>query len=290
MATSALSQTLYLAPKEYESSHLELVENHKEQDLSVLRYFQSHSLLEQNRAALMNRVDDKFLLPMTLFKPFMTELSKDYSILSAYGMKAFNYQTTYFDDKDKQFYHDHHNGKLNRYKVRFRRYVESDNGFLEIKFKNNKKRTIKERIPMDCTLPNQSRVNEFVNRLLGYSKKLETNLFVNYKRITLLNKSQLERITIDLNLSFSNAINQCQSIQDKVFIVEIKQEGKTILTPCYRFLKKRQFRALNFSKYCIGTALTQGQTLSNNKQSSMYVKHNRFKPVLRQLGKFNARY
>lgn len=282
MMTSLLAhsfhQALVLTPREYENSHLELVENHKDLDLSILNQFQDHSLLEQNAAALMNRVDDKFLLPMCLFTPFMSALSEHYSILNAYGKRAFHYQTTYFDDIQKSFYLSHHNGKLNRHKVRFRRYVESDNGFLEVKFKNNKKRTIKQRIPMDCTLPNQTRVNDFVSKLLGYSKKLETSLFVNYKRITLMNKKELERITIDLNLSYRNPKTQVQSIQDKVFIVEIKQQGKTVTTPCYQYLKQEQYKSLNFSKYCIGTALTQ------------QVKKNRFKPVLRQLGKFNARH
>jgi hypothetical protein len=274
---------LYLDPQKYEVSHLMLVKNNKTSDLSILKSFKTHSLAQQNTAALMNRMDSKYLLPISHFDSFMQSIETDYTILSAFDKRAFNYQTTYFDNQQRQFYLDHHNGKLNRYKVRFRRYVESDKGFMEVKFKNNQRRTIKQRIPMDCILPNQLKVNSFVQQLLGYSVQLEPVLFVNYQRITLLNKNYPERITIDLNLSFRSALSQVQSIQDKTFIVEIKQDRKQIQSSCRDFLKKNGQRDINFSKYCIGSILT------NSINSSEPIKFNRFKPVLRHLEKFNNR-
>ena len=42
-------------------------------------------------------------------------------------------------------FHNHHNGKLNRYKIRFRDYINTKNSFLEVKFKTNKGETIKSR-------------------------------------------------------------------------------------------------------------------------------------------------
>ena len=139
---SFTSESLLLAPKLYERNHLELVKNIHDQELSILDTFQGHSLFEQNRAALMSRTDSKHLLPISKLHEFLCALTEDYSILNAFGRRIFNYQTTYFDDYKIRFYHEHHNGKLNRHKVRFRHYVESDNGFLEVKFKNNKKRKI----------------------------------------------------------------------------------------------------------------------------------------------------
>jgi hypothetical protein len=41
----------------------------------------------------------------------------------------------YFDTDSKRFYHDHHNGKVKRTKIRMRNYVESNLTFLEIKKK-----------------------------------------------------------------------------------------------------------------------------------------------------------
>ena len=43
-------------------------------------------------------------------------------------------------------YLKHHNNKLNRYKIRFREYVDNDEKFLEVKYKTNTERTIKDRI------------------------------------------------------------------------------------------------------------------------------------------------
>jgi len=278
-----LERPLILQPKQYEAAHLKLIAETENNKTDVLKCFSPHSLAQQNSAALMNRMDSKYLLPISLFNSLMISLANNYSILTSQDRRIFNYQTTYFDDKKKQFYLDHHNGKLNRYKIRFRRYVETDRGFMEVKFKNNKKRTIKQRIPMDCTLPDQARVNDFVKQTLGYTTKLETSLFVNYHRITLLNKGNLERITIDLNLSFRNALDQTQSIQDKVFIVEIKQESTLQPSICRQLLKKQGFHDINFSKYCMGTLLTTSSPATAHK-----VKSNRFKPILRQLNKLNA--
>jgi hypothetical protein len=283
MSTNCLSKTIKLEPKQYEAAHLKLIQETKTNDLSVLKHFTSHSLAEQSSAALMNRIDSKYLLPISEFSHLMHELSNNYSILSSGGNRIFNYQTTYFDNKERRFYLDHHNGKLNRYKVRFRRYVESDMGYMEIKFKNNKKRTIKQRIPMDCVLPNQLKVNAFIKEILGYTDEFETALFVNYQRITLLNNISQERITIDLNLSFRNAADQVQSIQDKVFIIEIKQDVKSLSSPCRKRLKILGYNDLNFSKYCIGSVLTK-----NSQRDKKIIKYNRFKNVLRQLDKLNS--
>ncbi len=289
MITSQFEQPLTLLPKQYEAAHLQFSSGVHDNKLEVLNHFVPHTLAEQNTAALMNRMDSKYLLPMSFFNNFMESLVYDYSILNTDNHRIFNYQTTYFDTKKKQFYLDHHNGKLNRYKIRFRRYVESNKGFMEVKFKNNKKRTIKQRIPMDCTLPNQNRINEFVKESLGYSTKLETALFVNYHRITLLNLRNLERITIDLNLSFRNALDQTQSIQDKVFIVEIKQENRQLASPCSQLLKINGYQDINFSKYCMGTILTNSRSTSRSTSSNVYkLKQNRFKPIIKKLNHLNS--
>lgn len=283
MNTQQSTQSLYLEPERYKAAHLELVKNTKENDLSILEEFESHSLEQQNRAALMNRMDSKYLLPLSLFNPMMEEISQDYSILTSHKKKIFNYQTTYFDNKEKQFYLDHHNGKLNRFKVRFRRYVESDIGFMEVKFKNNKKRTIKQRISTNALMSNHKKVDDFINKALGYTANLQTTLFVSYQRITLLNKHSLERITIDLNLRFRDAINKKQSLQDQVFIVEIKRQGKSLGSTCNLFLKTHGYKETNFSKYCMGRILT------HSDKEPVSLKFNRFKPVLHKLDKLNKK-
>ena len=71
---------------------------------------------------------------------------KRISILQIDGKRKHDYKSLYFDTEDRKFYNDHHNQRVNRYKVRYREYVDSGLVFLEIKCKNNKGKTIKKRL------------------------------------------------------------------------------------------------------------------------------------------------
>ena len=243
-----------------------------------LKSLQSHDLLQQNSAALMNRVDTKYLLPKSYFKELLTTLAGEYTILTEQQTRIFGYETTYFDTAKKHFYLAHHNGKLNRHKVRFRRYVQSNTGFMEVKLKNNKGRTIKRRVPMDCQLPNPQKINGFVKDCIGEVMALEPSLFVNYQRITLLNKCRQERLTLDLDLSFQCANSgQIKSLED-VFIVELKREGKLQHSSFSLWANQRNIKPVKFSKYCMGMVLTHDKDL----------KQNRFKSTISQLTKITG--
>jgi len=272
-----------LNPKAYQAAHMALVAGmDQEQPLlidSVLKQLHSHDLLRQNTAALMNRVDTKYLLPQSSFGELLTTLAQEYTVLTEQGRSIFNYETTYFDTEKNHFYLAHHNGKLNRRKVRFRRYVQSNCGFMEVKLKNNKGRTIKHRVPMDCLLPDAHKINRFVKDCIGEGvAKLQTSLFVNYRRITLLNKTRPERLTLDLDLNFQCAnTGQAQALQD-VFIVELKREGKMAQSIFSSWLDQHNISPIKFSKYCMGMVLTHNKTL----------KQNRFKPIISQLTKITG--
>ncbi len=277
------AHALSLNPLHYQAAHLALVAGFKlcpqESFDAALDALQPHDLLQQNKASLMNRVDTKYLLPRFELANLLAALADEYTILNEKGKRLFTYETTYFDSASKRFYLAHHNGKLNRHKVRFRRYVESNTGFMEVKLKNNKGRTIKKRVPMDCQGPDEGKINGFVQGCLGENcPNLETSLFVNYQRITLLNKHYPERLTIDLNLSFqcvkSGAVNKLPD----VFIVELKREGKQQGTSYSRWASFHGFKPIKFSKYCMGLVLTHDKN----------IKKNRFKKTILQLIKITG--
>ncbi len=277
------AHAMALDPKAYQAAHMALVvgmDQEKPADINAtLNKLQSHDLLRQNSAALMDRVDTKYLLPQSVFAELLMTLAHEYTILTEQGARIFSYETTYFDTAQKQFYLDHHNGKLNRHKVRFRRYVESNRGFMEVKLKNNKGRTIKNRVPMDCQLPDASNINGFVKGCIGDEvEKLQASLFVNYRRITLLNKTRPERLTLDLDLNFQCAsTGQTKKLQD-VFIVELKREGKVQHSSFSSWLSHNNIGPIKFSKYCMGMVLTHDKNL----------KQNRFKPTISQLTKITG--
>ena len=250
-----------------------------------LQALDSHNLAKQNSAALMDRIDTKYLIPKQYLFGILKALSRDYSVLCENNKRIFTYETTYFDTPTKQFYHAHHNGHLNRRKVRFRRYVESNMGFMEVKLKNNKRRTIKKRVPMDCVQANDERVKAFVSQCLaegehsqkrlhkdsvtqGLSKdesRLNTSLFVNYRRITLLNKHHQERLTIDLDLHFQCSQSNNRRQLEDLFIVEVKRDAKQQASSFSNVVKQLSLKPINFSKYCLGLALTHGGQLKTNR-------------------------
>ena len=96
--------------------------------------------------------------------------------------------------------------------------MESADSFLEVKFKNNKKMTIKNR------LENNSR-QDAESFLLKHSPydfvQLEEKLTAEYRRMTLVDKLKCERVTIDLNLRFSHA-DESYCIPNLV-ILEVKR-------------------------------------------------------------------
>jgi hypothetical protein len=114
----------------------------------ILQTFEPITLLEMDRVKLMNRVDTKFAFSVNEFLKFLPELRENYRILEIEGTRTPFYESLYFDDQDFSFFKDHHNGRTNRFKVRFRKYVESNLTFLEIKHKL-KGRTHKSRIKVD---------------------------------------------------------------------------------------------------------------------------------------------
>ena len=94
---------------------------------------------------LLNRTDTKFIFNRIALNNILRQVTNDYQILSINEKKIASYRTLYFDTDDFMFYYNHHNRKENRYKVRMRKYVDSDLCFLEIKNKrkvchNHKKR------------------------------------------------------------------------------------------------------------------------------------------------------
>ena len=103
-------------------------------------------LEEMDKVCLMNRIDTKFWFHRRSLAEMFHSIQPNYFILSINGITELPYLTEYFDTLSDSMYIAHHNGKLNRYKIRRRSYVSSGISFLEVKFSNNKGRTIKRRV------------------------------------------------------------------------------------------------------------------------------------------------
>jgi len=229
----------------------------------ILTGFDSIGLDEMDQVKLMDRVDTKYVLRMDQFELILPELDKFYKVLDLKGVRMSKYETLYYDTLDFRFYHQHQNEKLNRYKIRARHYVESKLNYFEIKFKNNKGRTIKDRIKttrVNTSLEQNEKDLLFEKTGIKFSE-IHPQIWVNYFRTTLVSKLSKERVTIDSGLHF---IRDGETTNfEKIIIIEVKQE-RTFNSPITEELKKHLIKACSISKYCLGIMTMIPQIKKNN--------------------------
>jgi hypothetical protein len=243
--------------------------------LSKLDQFDQHGLDDLKNAKLMDRVDTKFLIPMDMLDELLSGIKSHYSVLEINGKRVFTYQNTYFDTTDMEFYHHHHQGKLNRYKVRHRHYADSNLGFLEVKFKNNKGRTIKTRIKSSNPSIEGEQEQAFLSRYFDKeSTALTPSQSGSYERMAFANEKTGERLTLDFNLSFKMLDGGERVSLNDFFVAELKQNTYNLRSPFSLEMSRRGIRSNNFSKYCMGCAI------SNSR-----MKQNKFKAVILSVNK-----
>ena len=244
----------------------------QEQVLHSLNQFDPITLEEMDGVKLVDRTDTKFTFNINELPGILEEAKIYYKVLNVEGNRISRYKTLYFDTQDFDLYNEHHSGKLNRYKIRHRTYVESNLGFLEVKFKNNKGRTLKTRIK-EVEVPelNTGKAFEFLKKMLPFDPLiLLPRIWINYSRITLVNKTSAERLTLDLNLEFEK--NGKKQILDQLVIAEVKQDSK-VASPFISIMRNKHIRQGSISKYCFGIASSYSEVKKNNfKQKLSNVK------------------
>ncbi len=244
---------------------------------TILANFEKIGLNDMDNVKLMDRVDTKFIFSKEQFIELLPELSKHYKALAIDGKTISAYESLYYDSEDLLFFNEHQRKRLNRMKVRYRKYLDSDISFLEVKHKY-KGRTNKMRIPSDELYMNMPKDHiDFVNDSVHFDDfgSLVATLTNNYKRITLVGHDINERLTIDLDLNFS--WNGKKVTMDYLVIAELKQSKVTRTSPFFQLMKNRKIRPLRLSKYCIGII-----------QLDPTVKYNRFKKKLLQIAKIKT--
>jgi len=242
--------------------------------VTLLHEFKSISLVEMERVKLMNRTDTKFALSQKSLLLTLSELKNKYDCLEILGSKTPHYESLYFDDENFNFFHDHHKGKVNRFKVRIRKYVESNLLYLEVKHKF-KGRTDKKRIPSsDFSSVFDENQIQFLNKELNENKILKPTIWNSFQRITLVHKTLNERLTFDFNINFHHQ-NKEKNFANLV-IAELKQEKLNRNSPFYILMKNQLIRPYRLSKYCLGSM----EILGENQ-----LKFNRFKKKLLHLKK-----
>lgn len=240
---------------------------------SIVDQFDPISLDEMDAVKLMDRMDMKFILPFEQFTGLLPQVAQNYKVLTIGNNQVFSYQTDYYDTPDLNMFYDHHNGRLTRFKIRHREYIESRLGFLEIKFRSNKGRILKQRIKYQNQ--NEQSFAGFIEKNTPYNPgKLACTVINNFNRFTLVDRSMKERVTADFNISFTDK-SRTISLNGLV-IIEIKQARSDKTSLIYQALKRHNIRPTSISKYCVGVSLLNDKSKNNN-----------FKHTLLQINKFS---
>ncbi len=244
---------------------------------ALLGDFNPITLKEMDHVKLMDRVDTKFAFHKDLLPYILEQITPYYSALTIENKRFASYHSIYYDSSEYDFFNDHHRGKMSRFKVRKRKYLDSDLSFLEIKHKY-KGRTNKSRIKIE-SIEEQLSVNEknYVDGIIKENKILKASLENNFKRITLVGKELHERLTLDVDVQFT--WNGETHEMDNLIIAELKQERTNRDSPFFKVMRNLQIRPYRLSKYCMGTMKIH---------KNVALKSNRFKKKILTINKINT--
>lgn len=229
------------------------------------------------KAAMLERLDNKYIVPAGELLSAFAQFSTLFDVLEIGGQRTFTYATNYFDDDEVQSFHDHHQGRRKRCKVRIRHYVDAGFSYLEVKLKDTRGVTIKKRrkVPaFERALCDESLafIDICHTDLYGVplGRQLKPVIGMEYKRVTLVAKEGGERMTIDTRLQFRAANLERDASADMLIIETKSARGNGIADKILRAHHLHPTRRC--SKYCVGMAAL-GQVRH----------HNRFLPALRKL-------
>lgn len=219
----------------------------------LISKFQTISLSEMENVALLDRVDKKFYFKIEKLETVLSQMVPYYRLLEINGICLQRYVSPYFDTENFLLYNQHQNGIQNRYKIRFRNYIDSQIYFFEIKHKNNKGRTIKHRLST-----NEMQLNKDVESFLTEKTPLNSNflhnkLTVGYSRLTFVSTNKCERVTLDLNLSCKNDNSEIEF--SNLVIAELKQDKSSLNSEFIKVMNQQKIKEGGISKYCLGVAL-----------------------------------
>jgi len=224
----------------------------------------------QAAAALQDRLDVKYIVPRAALGELAVRLGATHRVLEIEGLRAFGYDTTYYDTRELRAYRDHLQQRRRRFKCRARDYVDSGLRTFEVKLKGPRGRTVKHRMDYAeghvaaLSGPALRFVRDCVERTYGAPPAgvLRPAMLVAYTRVTLAAPELEERLTLDFDLAFRAPGGASGRILHGGVVAESKSaRGGGSAERALRALGVRPVP--NFSKYCLGVALTRSDVISN---------------------------
>jgi hypothetical protein len=220
-------------------------------------------------AALMHRVDRKYLVSLDTARSLLAELADSHAVLQIAGRRSTSYRSTYFDTPAYSSSRSHVQGRRRRWKVRSRLYVEDQLCRIEVKTKNGRGATIKTVAP--STPGRYARLagseHEFVQNVLATPHpEVDVNALiptaeVTYARVSLADVDAGTRVTFDWNLSATLHGGDAW-IDENYLLIETK--GGPVPARADRVLTGLRAFPRSFSKYVAATSLVRPDIADND--------------------------
>lgn len=212
------------------------------------------------KAALMHRVDRKYLVALDTARSLVAALTDSHAVLQIDGRRSTTYRSTYFDTPTYSSSRSHVQGRRRRWKVRSRLYVEDQLCRIEVKTKNGRGGTIKTVAP--STPGRYARLagaeHEFVQTVLATAhpevdvSALVPTAEITYARTSLAEVEAGTRVTLDWNLLAT--LNGGDAWIDENYLL-IETKGGPVPARADRLLIGLGARPHSFSKYVAATSL-----------------------------------
>ena len=216
-------------------------------------------------AALLIRRDRKYVVPMRVAELAVERLADASRVLDIEGRRRFRYGSVYFDTPDHVSYLAAAHRRPRRFKVRTRSYLDSRRCLLEIKTRDPRGRTAKQRlgysIERNDNLDGAARAFAAQCDLIGgRSALLAPALTTRYVRSTLLVDADGTRVTLDDGLEAWTPDGRTVFLPGMA-IIETKTPGPP--SKADRILWSLGHRPARVSKFCTCLAALRPDLPSN---------------------------
>jgi hypothetical protein len=224
-----------------------------------------------DRAALLHRVDFKYVLSPGELLELLRRFAGDHDALEIDGRRRFSYGTVYFDTPDLRTFHDHVAGRRPRFKLRTRCYLDNHRCQFEVKVKTTDDQTDKRQT--DHRPGAEDEISPAARRLIDEAlsdagaepiNDLRPVLATGFHRFTLAARGGGMRATCDLDLRLTRVDDGSQArLRDARVVLETKsEEGDSAIDQALRDVG---VDAVSMSKYRVGIDLlvepdTSGET------------------------------
>lgn len=212
------------------------------------------------RAALLKRVDNKYVLGEDALRRLLERVRSDHVVLEIDGRRAFGYESQYFDTPGLRCFLDHVEDRRPRFKARTRYYRATGHCVFEVKLKNAADETDKRQV--DHPVGDRDRMTDEAERCLQEAladagieldEHLEPALRTQFERATVAARDGSDRVTIDVDVRLSRRGAGEKLLRPELAVMEAKSESGD--SAADRALADLGVEPVSLSKYRVGIAL-----------------------------------